>query len=238
VSNAAQLVLARFLVFGESARYLAPPFLAAGVLSGGVLGVFAQAFAERSRWIKHTGQRELHRGEGYPGPGRARSVSGGAEGGGAKETLRLYGAFAAAALFLLIPWLPLRAALFVLFWAGAAALGKKTRPVLTLSVILTVTAFNLFPPHGKVLASFGPVTITLGALLGGLRRALTLEGLIMLSRFFIRGKVTLPGPFGRLLGESFAVFERLNERNPAAPSKDRTGKKNLVEKLDDLLCGL
>jgi len=59
VSNAAQLVLARFVVFGEGVLYLAPPFLVAGIVSGGLLGFFAQAFSAQSEWLKRK-QEDKH----------------------------------------------------------------------------------------------------------------------------------------------------------------------------------
>jgi heptaprenyl diphosphate synthase len=49
-SNAVQIGLASVLVFGESARFIAPPFLAMGLATGFLLGLFADAFAGRSRW--------------------------------------------------------------------------------------------------------------------------------------------------------------------------------------------
>jgi heptaprenyl diphosphate synthase len=50
LSNLTQLALARAFIFGEGIRYLVPPFLAAGVVTGFVLGMFCAAFAERSQW--------------------------------------------------------------------------------------------------------------------------------------------------------------------------------------------
>ena len=50
VSNGVQLLLARHLVFGEAARYLAPPFLAAGLVAGVTLGIVCELFCRRSRW--------------------------------------------------------------------------------------------------------------------------------------------------------------------------------------------
>jgi heptaprenyl diphosphate synthase len=49
-SNLAQITLARFFVFGESAKFVAPPFLAAGVITGIALGLFCEAFIARSAW--------------------------------------------------------------------------------------------------------------------------------------------------------------------------------------------
>jgi heptaprenyl diphosphate synthase len=50
LSNLTQLALARAFIFGESIRYIVPPFLAAGVVTGFILGMFCGSFAERSRW--------------------------------------------------------------------------------------------------------------------------------------------------------------------------------------------
>jgi heptaprenyl diphosphate synthase len=50
MSNSAQLVLARLFIFGVSAWYLAPPFLAMGLITGAALGFFCEHFTRRSRW--------------------------------------------------------------------------------------------------------------------------------------------------------------------------------------------
>lgn len=50
VSNLTQILLAYVFIFGESAKYVAPPFLAAGVVTGVALGMFCEAFVVRSAW--------------------------------------------------------------------------------------------------------------------------------------------------------------------------------------------
>jgi len=52
ISNAAQLILAGFLVFSENVRYIAPPFLAGGLVTGIVLGVFCEIFTKKSVWYR------------------------------------------------------------------------------------------------------------------------------------------------------------------------------------------
>ena len=49
-SNAIQVVLASFVVFGRAARIIAPVFLAMGLATGLVLGFFANTFTASSRW--------------------------------------------------------------------------------------------------------------------------------------------------------------------------------------------
>jgi len=50
VSNVSQLALAWVFIFGNGARYIAPPFLAAGLVTGIALGVFCEVFTRRSQW--------------------------------------------------------------------------------------------------------------------------------------------------------------------------------------------
>jgi heptaprenyl diphosphate synthase len=50
LSNGAQLVLAWAFIFGQSARYITPPFLAMGIITGLGLGLFCESFIRRSRW--------------------------------------------------------------------------------------------------------------------------------------------------------------------------------------------
>ena len=50
VSNISQLALAWVFIFGDSVRYIAPPFLAAGIITGVALGVFCEVFTRKSKW--------------------------------------------------------------------------------------------------------------------------------------------------------------------------------------------
>ena len=50
MSNISQLTLAWIFIFRDNVRYIAPPFLAAGLVTGIALGVFCEVFAGRSQW--------------------------------------------------------------------------------------------------------------------------------------------------------------------------------------------
>jgi heptaprenyl diphosphate synthase len=121
---------------------------------------------------------------------------------------------------------------FILFWFLAWLAGKKNNPVLTLLVIFGITAFNLLVPYGRVLASWGIFRITEGALMTGLRRAVTLEGLIMLSRVAIRRDLRFPGSFGALIGESFRLLALIRDR------KQSITRKNWMNDIDRLMVEL
>jgi heptaprenyl diphosphate synthase len=55
LSNLSQLFLASVFVFGKSTLYIAPPFLAAGLITGITLGAFCEYFTERSEWFRQRG---------------------------------------------------------------------------------------------------------------------------------------------------------------------------------------
>jgi heptaprenyl diphosphate synthase len=272
LSNLVQLGLARTLVFGEGVRFLAPLFLASGLISGGVLGFFCETFAARSRWYKRVlgGNTADGPPAGYgnvadavPGPdaampepsaavgpeGKVREYKpAGGTGGRNREARRLKrreqwnrlfqsrDLFAAGLIIMLIflftSSLVFKILQFLFFRLLCWLSGKKNRPLMTLLLMLGIVGCNLLVPYGKVLIQFGPLQISQGALLSGLRRALTLEGLIMLSGAFIRADIRFPGAFGALLSESFRIFALLQER------KRFVNRKHVIEGIDELMIEL
>jgi heptaprenyl diphosphate synthase len=113
------------------------------------------------------------------------------------------------------PSLPGRAVQFLLFWALALLSRRNRRPLAVFAVAGGVVFFNLLFPYGEVLFSLGPFPVSSGALEAGLRRAVTMEGLFMLSQLSIRQDLRLPGRFGEVMSESFRVFSLLAARRPA-----------------------
>ena len=121
---------------------------------------------------------------------------------------------------------------FLFFWFLAWLSGKKNNLFLTFLVILGIVIFNLFIPYGQVLFSIGVFKITSGALMTGISRAVTLEGLIMLSRFTIRQDLKIPGLFGELIGESFRILAVIMNQ------KQHITRKNLIADIDRLMLDL
>ena len=243
VSNAAQLFLARFIFFGNGILYLAPPFLIAGIISGGLLGLFAMNFTAKSEWLKW--KKENEKADICPTELPSCDTINGAYAAShnvntALNVLRA-GLAVMAVFFLFVPRLPFRAALFLLFWLMAIFAKRKTRPLFTMLSIVTITCCNLFPPFGKILLSIGPFIIAEGSLLLGLQRAITMSGLIMLSRLALPSIPRLPGKTGVLLQECFVILEKMNDvffsgdkENGRLKNKKIAG--GLVKKLDRLLC--
>jgi heptaprenyl diphosphate synthase len=140
--------------------------------------------------------------------------------------------FLAMPALLFNPDTGLRIVQFLLFWFFAWLTGKRNNPLLTIAVILGITAFHLLVPYGRVLFSQGAFKITQGALWAGIHRGVTLEGLILLSRASVREDLRLPGGFGALLGESFRFFALMTERKHVLKGK------SLVQGIDELMMEL
>ena len=138
----------------------------------------------------------------------------------------------AAPAILFNPSTPLRAAQFLFFWFLCWLAGKKNNPLMTLLVILGIIVISLLVPYGRVLFSIGIFRVSSGALMMGVRRAVTLEGLIMLSRLFIRQDLKLPGGFGSLISESFRFLAIIID------SGKRITKNNFINDIDNLMLEL
>jgi heptaprenyl diphosphate synthase len=237
-SNLVQIGLARFVVFGGGIRFLIPPFLGMGILAGAALGVFCETFTRRSRWYRRAlrarrdgGGAAPAAGEPSPPPGDAASPP--LPRRGPQDLFRGGELFAAGLLmtliFLLTPSLSGRGFEFLFFLLLAALMGKKTRPFFMLAVILGTALCNLAVPYGRVLGRLGPFTLTGGSLVTGLRKGITLEGLVVLSGASVRRDPRLPGRLGRLLGESFRLLGRIGE------GKTGVSRKRFIEGIDELL---
>jgi heptaprenyl diphosphate synthase len=57
-SNAVQIVLANFVVFGQAAWLIAPLFLGMGLVTGAILGLFALRFSATSAWYARASGRD------------------------------------------------------------------------------------------------------------------------------------------------------------------------------------
>jgi heptaprenyl diphosphate synthase len=125
-----------------------------------------------------------------------------------------------------------RVLFFLFFWFLLWLCGQKNRMFFTLFTLIFVIAFNLILPYGKVLYALGPFKITQGALDIGINRAVTLGGLIMLSRLTIRADLKLPGSYGQLIGHSLRLYAVILSQ------KNLITKKNLFTDIDNLMLSL
>ena len=218
-STVAQLVLARWWIFGPGAWYIAPPFLAAGLVSGTLLGLFANSFVARSRWLAawKEGRSEA---AGTYNTGLCETTEGGAVAGtGAtadSPSRILLLARAALALILSVALLFSRSILIQVAAAVLASIlllaaGRRIHLIPLFVMTAGIIAFNLAVPVGQVLFEIGRFPITLGALETGIKKALAVEGMIFVSRWFLSTGLRLPGRFGVLAGSVLARLDRLFE---------------------------
>ena len=229
VSNITQIALARFFFLGPGALYIMPPFLAMGMVSGTALGLFCQHFTEKSRWyngapVETGAQAEAAALETAPGKhGRRRGRR------PLFDTNRLPPAplFSAGLLlsaFMLFVEAPLtRTALFLVFLLAALVTGKAGKLIFTLIFFMVIVLFNALLPYGRLIWRVGPVSLTEGALLQGVGKAATVEGLVMLSRITVSPRLHLPGRAGTLLAEAFTLLNRLLEKKGTIHAKTFIG---------------
>ena len=239
--NGVQLVLAWCFVFGESIRYAASPILALGIVTGSLLGMLSEYFIKRSVWYERIldpqnedlakkpshKDTEVQRTNINGNPGFPNSAQPFAAMFRSNE-LALAGLCMIPAL-LLNPDTSTRVIQFLFFFFLARLSGKKIKLLPVVLIMAGIVFFNLLVPYGELLFSIGFLKITRGALFAGLRRAVTLEGLVMLSRFCIRRDLNLPGFFGEITGESFRLFSRLTEERLLF------NRLNWVARLDGIL---
>ncbi len=213
-SNAAQLALARFWIFGASAWYIAPPFLAVGTVTGVLLGAFANAFAERSEWYA-----DVRAGTFVPAERPDSPVAGNR--GGLVRALRVGVGLALVLAVMFAPGPYTKGLLFLLSLVLLAFDRARIRwtPVVIMSA--GIVFFNLLTPFGRVLASPFGLKVTDGALRAGIEKALTVEGMIFVSRWMLRYGVKLPGKAGMLVTEAFEILSRLTGSGKAKRAKGR-----------------
>jgi heptaprenyl diphosphate synthase len=128
----------------------------------------------------------------------------------AASHLAIAGAVISAA-FLFQGNLVAKTAMALAFMAATWYSGKRFSLMATLFVSATIVAANLLLPFGKILFSFGPIMVTEGALLGGIEKAVTFEGLMYISKACILPSLKLPGRFGSVVAKAFVYYDRIIE---------------------------
>ena len=230
--NALTLLMAYYFVFGKSIIYAAVPILALGIVTGTLLGFLCEYYIGRSKWYGSPDMQAANGSLTLPVfEPRTRNAR---ENFCIKNFSSLDLAVAGLCMIPALLFNPdtyMRLVQFLFFFLIAWLSGKKINPLITFLVMLAIVFFNLLVPYGELLFHIGPLKITSGAFMTGVQRAVTLEGLFMLSRCCVRSDLAFPGTFGKIAGESLRVFSRLTE------AKNLFNRKNWVETLDGLLAG-
>ena len=227
-SNAAQLSLARFYIFGESAWYIAPPFIAVGIASGTLLGIFANGFSRKSVWYAKVLDGTIQ----YPEMPVASASTNVFQAGLAVNPVFRFGLGAVLILTLcfashLAVQLLVTALALILLLADRSRIRLLPAILMATSIIL----FNLCTPFGRVLARPFNLPLTDGALFLGIKKVLTMEGMIFISRWILKPGFRLPGKTGGLVSQAFRILGYLTD------SRRKLDPKNLTASIDSIMFG-
>ncbi len=267
-SNAMQMLIARFVIFGGVAWLIAPLFLVTGLVTGTVMGWFAEFFIEHSTWYScamgQTDELELNdatfdeRGEdlgkdrGSTNTNEYASVTTSASTASATLPVRArknqaryarreryefllkpwasaLAGFVVALIFLVQQEILVKAAFLALFIAWTWLAGKRFSLVSTLVVSAGIVVANLLIPSGKVLFKLGLLAVTQFALIEGISKALTFEGLMYLSKAAIMPGLHFPGRFGAIIAQAFQYYDRIIEY------RGKVHAKTMVRDIDMLM---
>ena len=239
-SNLVQMVIARYVAFGEAAWLIAPVFVAMGLITGLALGLFAEHFAKVSRWYALASGRILAAPDtpsdnpgAAPPPAaqptsrhQARHQRRTAKKNAARAARQLRRArfeqtfvpwqiglagLTVAILFILERNLAVKLGFLLFFILATYLAGKSFSLLVTLMVSAGIILANLFVPSGKVLYQLGPLTVTQFALTDGIIKAMTFEGLMFLSKASILQGLKIPGTLGNIVSSSFLYYDRIIE---------------------------
>jgi len=113
--------------------------------------------------------------------------------------------------FLLQDSLALKGLMFAAFAFAAWRSGKRSSVAATIAAAAGIVAANLLVRVGKVLLTVGPLQVTEHALLDGIDKALTFEGLVYASKAAIMPSLRLPGRLGAVIASAFVYYDRIVE---------------------------
>lgn len=207
-SNLMQILLARLILFGESAWLIAPPFLILGFFSSLFLGILVQRFYKQSAWIqKHMSQVSNDRTR-IQILKRLKLDRSGFSMRSKNNLPMLFGlSMIPAIVFTDSVWILSAQLLFLLTLHKVQ--GRKIKLLPNIIMIASISVLNLLQANGKVLYYLGDFPVTEGALVIGLRKAFLLIELIYLSQYMVSRNPVFPGKAGALLSLQFSYFNRL-----------------------------
>lgn len=119
------------------------------------------------------------------------------------------------------------------FFLLALSRRGKLRLLPSILMVVGITFFALFSPHGQVLVRWGGFSVTAGALEAGLTRGFTLAGMVFLSQLALSPQLHLPGKLGGFVVAMFSLLDKLTkERLVFNKKKKLVGLTELMTTLD------
>ena len=222
VSNCIQLFIGHFFIFGEGIRYMVPPFLFIGAVTSLILGIFCESFESESEWYAHIRDADSPLYVQLPDDTTLAP----------HPWIRLITGFTLLIALLFIPGLPAKAVIFCAGFILCLAEKQKIYWIPLCISTIGIVGCHIFIPVGRELFSIGSFSLTSGALLNGLEKAVILQAMIFISRWTLQVRIRIPGLLGIILDESLYIFKQLLEY------KDKIRPRHLITSIDELLLGL
>lgn len=207
-NNLAQLGVACIFLFGENTKFVAPVLLAISFVASIAMGLFANVFVEKSKWLADL------RNKNWTEVKSAGKKSAAAEERKSSPKFQfLVLAFSLSMFILLFFSKSIYAVSGIFLLAVIACFMKNKRVNLlpSLALILSVTFFSILVPHGKILAEIWKLKITDGAIFSGLERSIKLCSCVFLSKLIADKNMKLPSRAGLFMFLVFEYFEKLSE---------------------------
>lgn len=225
LNNAAQLICAKYIMFGDSVKYIAPVLLSISFVSSLLLGIFACSFESKSNWLKHLDDASVSI-QNSELPENTENLS-------KREKVLIVLRFLVSIYFLCLAlYVPILACLYFIILLQLVFLKaskKKLHLFPSIVVVLSVTFFSLLSPYGKILFSIGSFNITQGALEAGLFRGGRLCAMVLVSRVILHDTNIIPGKFGGFCSKVMVLVGKFSDK------KLEFKKGKIVEALDERL---
>lgn len=222
VSNTIQLFMGRYFIFGEGIWYMLPPFLCIGAITALVLGLVCETFTAESEWYAQLMQTEAPFSIQIPEETQQAD----------HPWFRLTAGFLLIIALFFIPGLPAKAVILAAGWLLCLAEKQNIHWLACLLSSCGIVICHSFIPMGKELFALGSFSVTSGALLNGLEKAVFLQAMIAVSRWTLQVRIRFPGKMGIVLDESLYIFHQL------LSFKDRIRPRQLISSIDELLLSL
>ena len=201
---------------------MVPPFLFIGAVTSLILGIFCESFESESEWYAHIRDADSPLYVQLPDDTTLAP----------HPWIRLITGFTLLIALLFIPGLPAKAVIFCAGFILCLAEKQKIYWIPLCISTIGIVGCHIFIPVGRELFSIGSFSLTSGALLNGLEKAVILQAMIFISRWTLQVRIRIPGLLGIILDESLYIFKQLLEY------KDKIRPRHLITSIDELLLGL
>ncbi len=101
-----------------------------------------------------------------------------------------------------------------------AVFGRRMGILSILFAAVSITAFHLVIPSGRVFASIAGIPLTEGALRSGIMKSTAVIGMTAISRLSIWPDLRFPGRLGGIIARSFFYFQRIMNGKKSISRKD------------------